>query len=158
VFNCKKVFDYPSSNVNPLGVIKTVAAVALLGSTFLTHAESASSFTKNQEVAKNNAVEFGSVVADNHWTRIEFSKVYIDPVVVIEANNADKNTYIAGIRNIDTKGFEVNVKGCDASKNYTQENVNYSVIDNSEASSIAEPSTIVRQRFAWGECQDSSAI
>jgi len=35
-------------------------------------------------IAETYAQELGNVPAQDHWTRIEFSTTYIDPVAVVE--------------------------------------------------------------------------
>ena len=107
-----------------------------------------------QAVAQSNAQELGGVVANNHWTRIEFGKTYIDPVVVVEASAINPNsTYVVGIRNVDAMGFEIGLKSCNNGADIPlQENVNYSVIDKSRLPSTQDANTKVRQQFSWGEC------
>jgi hypothetical protein len=155
VFNFTKSFQDKFSNVNHLVALKAITAV-LIVSPLIAQAESQkdSNLLNLIAISESNAAELGSVVADDHWTRIEFSKVYVDPVVVIESDaNAVNNTYIAGIRNIDTKGFEINLKSCNNTTEIPlQETINYSVIDNSELPQTSEKNTAIRQPFAWGEC------
>jgi hypothetical protein len=155
VFNFTKSFQDKFSNANRLVVLKTITAV-LIVSPLIAQAESKkdSNLLNLIAISESSAAELGSVVADDHWTRIEFSKVYVDPIVVIEPSiNAANNTYIAGIRNIDTKGFEINLKNCNNSADIPlEETINYSVIDNSELPQTSEKNTTIRQPFAWGEC------
>ncbi len=155
MFNFIKSSDHKFSSVNKLVAIKTIIAV-LSVSPILLHAESKkdANLLNIIEMSRSNAAELGSAVADDHWTRIEFSKMYVDPVVVIEPDvNADNNTYITGIRNIDSKGFEINLKNCnDSSEVPLQETINFSVIDNSQIPPKNEKNTVLRQPFAWGEC------
>ncbi len=150
-----KIFHHTFSNAKKVAAIKAIATV-LLVSPMLLHAESKKddNLLNIIAIADSNAVELGSVVADDHWTRIEFSKVYVDPVVVIESDvNAGNNTYVTGIRNIDSKGFEINLKNCNASSEAPlQETINFSVIDNIELSQSNGNKSVIRQPFAWGEC------
>lgn len=155
MFSLPKSFHPTFFNANRFVAIKSITAV-LLVSPFLVQAEPKqdANLLKIIAIAESNAAELGSVVADGHWTRIEFSKVYVDPVVVIEPDvNIANNAYVAGIRNIDTKGFEINLKPCDNStENPLRETINYSVIDNNELPKTIEKYTVIRQPFAWGEC------
>jgi hypothetical protein len=135
-----------------------VKAAVLTCMPFLAQADQDLFSQKIQLIAESNAMELGSVMADGHWTRIEFSKPYIDPVVVVEPFvETESSSYIAGIRNIDAMGFEINLKNCnDSTEIPLQETINYSVIDNSQLPSAEQKITPVRQRFAWGECAIST--
>jgi hypothetical protein len=135
-----------------------VKATALTFMPFLVQAEQDLFSRKIQLIAESNAMELGSVMADGHWTRIEFSKPYIDPVVVVAPLvDTGNHSFVAGIRNIDAMGFEINLKNCnDSTEIPLQETINYSVIDNSQLPSTEQKSTPVRQRFAWGECAIST--
>ena len=128
--------------------------MGLISKPYFAHAETNAVTSYLQAVAKSNAQELGSAVADKHWTRVEFSTTYIDPVVVFEglAANAN-NVYVVGIRNVDALGFEISLKNCNNSTaTSVQENVNYSVIEKSRLPSTEDTNAKVRQQFSWGEC------
>jgi hypothetical protein len=132
----------------------TALALGLISNPYFAHAETNAVTSYLQAVAKSNAQELGGVIADEHWTRIEFSKTYIDPVVVVEGSVANAhNTYVVGIRNVGAMGFEISLKNCN---NFTgtpvQDNVNYSVIEKDRLPATADTDTQVRQQFSWGEC------
>ena len=91
----------------------TALALGLMSKPYFAHAETNAVTSYLQEVAKSNAQELGGVIADEHWTRIEFSKTYIDPVVVVEGSVANANNpYVVGIRNVDAMGFEISLQNC----------------------------------------------
>jgi hypothetical protein len=143
---------HPVTKTSKLHAMTAIAAAILLGPIHA-HAEPATAVLKLQKAAATNALELGSAVADDHWTRVEFSKVYDDPVVVIEPSidNAN-NTYLVGIRNVDAKGFEINLKSCNNARDFPlQENVNFSVIENGQLPGASQ-APVTKQRFAWGEC------
>jgi hypothetical protein len=132
----------------------TALALGLISKPYVAHAETNAVTSYLQEVAKSNAQELGGVIADEHWTRIEFSTTYIEPIVVFEElfDNAN-NTYVIGIRNVDATGFEVNLKNCDKSSEVSaQEHVNFYVIDKSRLPETESSNAKVRQQFSWGEC------
>ena len=132
----------------------TALALGLMSNPYFAHAETNAVTSYLQDVAKSNARELGEVIADNNWTRIEFSTTYIEPIVVFEEPNDNaNNTYVVGIRNVDATGFEINLKNCDKSSNApVQENVNFSVIDKSQLPATESVNANVRQQFSWGEC------
>jgi hypothetical protein len=79
-------------------------------------------------------------------------------VVVESFFDSGNNSYAVGIRNIDAKGFEINLKSCSNSTEIPlQETINYSVVDNSQLPSTGPANTVIRQRFAWGECATSTS-
>lgn len=158
MFQSTPLFHRQLFGAKRLTAIKTIATVLML-SPVLVLAELDPALLKLQTVAESNAMELGSAVADTHWTRIEFSKVYVDPIVVVEPliDNGN-NAYVVGIRNIDDMGFEINLKNCNNSPEIPlQETINFSVIDNSQLPSAEQANTAVRQRFAWGECVTAAA-
>jgi len=132
----------------------TALALGLISNPYFAHAETNAVTSYLQAVAKSNAQELGGVIADEHWTRIEFSTTYIDPIVVFEGSTANaNNTYVVGIRNVDAMGFEVSLKNCNNSTGIpVQENVNYSVIEKSRLPSTEGSNIKVRQQFSWGKC------
>ena len=152
---CQSV-DSPYSSITDFMRIALLTALALglISKPYFAHAETNAVTSYLQEVAKSNAQELGGVIADEHWTRIEFSTTYIEPIVVFEEpiDNAN-NTYVIGIRNVDATGFEVNLKNCDKSSDVSaQKNVNFSVIEKSRLPATESSNAKVRQQFSWGEC------
>ena len=152
---CQSV-DSPYSSITGFMRIALLTALALglISKPYFAHAETNAVTSYLQEVAKSNAQELGGVISDEHWTRIEFSTTYIEPIVVFEEpiDNAN-NTYVIGIRNVDATGFEVNLKNCDKSSDVSaQENVNFSVIEKNRLPSTESSNANVRQQFSWGEC------
>jgi hypothetical protein len=69
----------------------TALPFVLISNSYFAHAESNFVPSYLQEVAKSNAQELGGVIADEHWTRIEFSTTYIEPIVVSEEPIANAN-------------------------------------------------------------------
>ena len=132
----------------------TALTLGLMSKPYFAHAETNAVTSYLPEVAKSNAQELGGVIADKNWTRIEFSKTYIDPVVVIEGSVANAhNTYVVGIRNVGAMGFEISLQNCNNATGIpVQENVNYSVIEKSQLLLTKDTNTKVRQQFSWGEC------
>ena len=131
----------------------TALSLGLISNPYFAHAETNAVTSYLQEVAKSNAQELGGVISNEHWTRIEFSTTYIEPIVVFkEPIDSANNTYVVSIRNVDATGFEINLKNCDKSSDApVQENVNFSVIDKSQLPAT-ESTANVRQQFSWGEC------
>ena len=94
----------------------TALALGLMSKPYYAHAETNAVTSYLQEIAKSNAQELGCVITDENWTRIKFSKMYIDPVVVVEGSVANANNpYVVGVRNIDAMGFEVSLQTCNYS-------------------------------------------
>ena len=149
---------FPLPNVSISDVkqfaLRSVVVFCLAANPYLAQAEQNAEKVDIQTGAALNAQELGGVIGNDHWTRIEFSKTYIYPVVVVEPSTVQGgNAYVVGIRNVDASGFEINLKGCDGSINpLLQEEVNYSVVDNDQLSSAGQADTRIRQYFAWGEC------
>jgi hypothetical protein len=148
---------------NPITDFKRVAiyatlALGLISNPYLVHAEENPVTSNLQAVAESNAQELGGVIANDHWTRIEFSTTYIDPIVVVEGSIANgNNTYVVGIRNVDEMGFEVSLKNCSNPNDDVQENVDFAVIEKSQLPSTEGPNAEVRQQFSWGECATVAA-
>ena len=133
--------------------IYATLALGLISNPYLAHAENA--VTSNlQALAELYAQESGDVRAEDHWTRIEFSTTYIDPVVVVGGSIANvNNTYVVGIRNIDAMGFEISLENCNNSTGIpSQDNVSYAVIEKSQLLATESANDKVRQQFSWGEC------
>jgi hypothetical protein len=94
--------------------------------------------------------ESNAVFANGQWQRIEFSKTYDNPTVVVEDFvNAIDTPYVVGVRNVDMQGFEISIKNCDGSNTPIQETVSFLVLDknSSEANNVQS-----KQHFSWGEC------
>jgi hypothetical protein len=158
---CQSVdFSYSPITGFKLGAIYATLALGLVSNPYLAHAETNAVTSYLQEDTKPNIHELGGVISDEHWTRIEFSTIHIDPVVVVEGSAANiNNTYVVGIRNVDTMGFEISLKNCNNATDIpVQENVNYSVIEKSRLPSIEGPNTKIRQQFSWGECPATEII
>ena len=147
-------FSYSSITGFKRVALFTALASGLICKPYLAHAEENAVTSNLQAVAESYAQEIGDVPGEDHWTRLEFSTPYIDPVVVIEGSiaNAD-NSYVVGIRNIDAMGFEISLKNCDHSLDIpVQKKVNYAVIEKSQLPSKEVVNAEVRQQFSWGEC------
>jgi hypothetical protein len=157
MFKFAQLCHHPISSVR--GFAALVATVSpLLFNPIPAHAEQGVALLNMQTVAEANALELGSVTAEDHWTRIEFSKVYADPVVIVEPVNNKNNAYIVGVRNVDNMGFEINLKDCNKSNGIPlQETIAYSVIDNTQLPPTDQTKPSIRQHFAWGECATSTA-
>jgi hypothetical protein len=135
----------------------TLLTLGLISKPYLAYADKNAATSSLQTVAESYAQEFGDVLAQDYWTRIEFSTTYIDPVVVVEGLTitAD-NPYVVGIRNVDEMGFEIRLKSCENSNGIpVQEKVNYGVIEKSELPLTEDANAKVRQQFSWGECAAS---
>jgi len=132
----------------------TALSLGLISNPYFAHAETNAVTSYLQEVAKSNAQELGGVIADKNWTRIEFSKTYIDPVVVVEGSVANAhNTYVVGIRNVGAMGFEISLQNCNNATGIpVQENVDFSVIEKSQLPATESSNAKIRQQFSWGEC------
>ena len=137
----------------------TALALGLISKPYFAHAEENAVTSNLQAVAELYAQESSDVLTEDHWTRIEFSTTYIDPIVVIEGSIANvNNTYVVGIRNVDEMGFEISLKNCNNSTDIpVQENVSYAVIEKSQLPSTEGPYAEVRQQFSWGECATAAA-
>jgi opacity protein-like surface antigen len=96
------------------------------------------------------AQESNSAFVSGQWTRVEFSKSYDDPVVVVETLvNNSQTPYMVGVRNIDAMGFEISLRSCDGVEIPLQESINFSVLENKQPVQDADQN---RQVYAWGEC------
>ena len=132
----------------------TVLALGLISKPYIAHANKKAVTSNLQTVAKSYAQELDGVLAQDQWSRVEFSTAYIDPVVVVEGSTASADiSYVVGIRNVDAMGFEIRLKSCDNSNGIpVQKKVNYAVIEKSKLPLTEDASTEVRQQFSWGEC------
>jgi hypothetical protein len=142
-----------------LATIATALALGLLGKPYLAHAEENAVTSNLQALAVSYAQESNDVLAQDHWTRIEFSGTYVDPVVVVEGSSANENhAYVVGIRNVDEMGFEISLKNCNKSTgNPVQEDVNYAVIERNQLPGTEDAKAKIRQQFSWGECTTAAA-
>ncbi len=94
--------------------------------------------------------ESNAVFANAQWQRVEFSKTYDNPIVVVDTLvNAIESPYVVGVRNVDTLGFEISIKSCDGADIPLQESINFLVLERNPSEPDAEQS---RQHFAWGDC------
>lgn len=138
----------------------TALALGLISKPYFAHAEGNAVTSNFQAVAELYAQEIGDVLAEDHWTRIEFGTTYIDPIVVVEGSTANvAGTYVVvGIRNVDGMGFEISLKNCNNSTDIpAQENVSYAIIEKSQLPLTEGPNAEVRQQFSWGECATAAA-
>lgn len=96
------------------------------------------------------AQESNAVFANGQWQRIEFSKTYYNPTVVVEdLVNAIDTPYVVGVRNVDMQGFEISIKNCDGSGSPLQESVSFLVLEKNPS----EPNSLQsKQHFSWGDC------
>jgi hypothetical protein len=157
---CQSVaFSYSSIAGFKLVTLVTALALGLIGKPYLAHAEENIVMSNIQSLAESYAQESNDVLAQDHWTRIEFSGTYIDPVVVVEGSSANKNnSYVVGIRNVDEMGFEISLKNCNKSTgNPVQEDVNYAVIERNQLPATEDAKAEIRQQFSWGECTTAAA-
>jgi hypothetical protein len=154
--NQYQTVDSPYSSITGFMRISFLTALALgmISNPYFAHAETNAVTSYLQEVAKSNAQELGGVITDEHWIRIEFSKTYVDPVVVVEGSAANlHSSYVVGIRNVDKLGFEISLQSCNnATSIPVQENVNFSVIEKTQLPATESSNTKIRQQFSWGEC------
>lgn len=94
--------------------------------------------------------ESNAVFANGQWQRVEFSKTYDNPTVVVEdLRNAIDTPYVVGVRNVDMQGFEISIKNCADSDTPIQESVSFLVL---EKNPLVPNSVQSRQHFSWGDC------
>ena len=129
--------------------------LGLISKPYFAHAEENAVTSNLQAVAELYTEEIYEVLAEDHWTRIEFSTLYIDPIVVVEGSSTNvNNTYVVGIRNVDEMGFEISLKNCNNSTDIpVQENISYAIIEKSQLPLTEDSNADVRQQFSWGECE-----
>jgi len=160
LIQCQSV-DSPYHLITGFKLVTLVSALALclIAKPYLAHAETNADTSNLQTLAVSYAQESNYVLAQDHWNRIEFSGTYIDPVVVVEDSSANgNNSYVVGIRNVDTMGFEISLKNCSKSAgNPIQEDVNYAVIEKAQLPATEGANTEIRQQFSWGECTSAAA-
>lgn len=135
-------------------VLNLALTLILLANSYTVLADQSSAQQNLQTVvAAAISQEAGGVTANDKWTRIEFSKPYTDPIIVVDPIKVnDESAYVVGIRNVDTTGFEINLRSCNSTPNaQLQETVNYSVLENSGLST-RQGNSPIRQVYAWGEC------
>lgn len=139
--------------------MRIALALWLVSQPYFVHAEENVVTSNLQAAAESYAQELGGVIGNDHWTRVEFSTTYINPIVVVKRSIASvNNTYVVGIRNVDEMGFEIRLKNCNNSADIpVQESVNYAVIEKSQFFSAESSSAEVRQLFSWGECATVAA-
>jgi hypothetical protein len=139
---------------NQTKTLGAVLALNLIAMPYLAHAEQNAVTSNLQALAVSYAQESNAVLAQDHWTRIEFSGTYSDPIVVVNGSGTNENTsYVVGIRNVDAMGFEISLKNCTNSTNSpVQEDVSYAVMEKSQLPVTGDANADIRQRFLWGEC------
>jgi hypothetical protein len=142
-----------------LVTLVTALALGLIAKPYIAHAEENAVTSNLQALAVSYSQESNNVLAQDHWTRIEFSGTYVDPVVVVEGSSANENnSYVVGIRNVDEMGFEISLKNCNKSTgNPVQEDVNYAVIERNQLPATEDAKAEFRQQFSWGECTTAAA-
>lgn len=153
--------DNPFTGFKKAAIYATLA-LGLISNPYLAHANknAVTSNLQAQAVAESYAHELGDARVEEHWTRIEFSSTYIDPVVVVEGSLGNGDIYyVVGIRNVDAMGFEVSLKNCSNSNGIPiQENINYAVIEKSQLPLTDDPNAAeLSQQFSWGECTAAAA-
>lgn len=137
---------------NQTKTLGVALALSLIAMPYLGHAEQNSVTSNLQALAVSYAQESNAVLAQDHWTRIEFSGTYNDPVVVVNGSSANENnSYVVGIRNVDAMGFEISLKNC-TNASPVQEDVSYAVIERSKLPVTDNANADIRQKFMWGEC------
>ena len=152
---CQSVdFSYNSITGFKRITLFTALVLGLISKPYFAHAEENAVTSNLQAVAELYAEEIDEVLAEDHWTRIEFSTLYIDPVVVVEGSITNvNNTYVVGIRNVDEMGFEISLKNCNNSTDIpVQEYISYAIIEKTQLPSTEDSNAEVRQQFSWGEC------
>ena len=59
-------------------------------------------------------IEIGEVYVDHTWTRVDFEKTYVDPIVIANPlSNNDRDPAVVRIQNVDTTGFDIRVQEWD---------------------------------------------
>ena len=147
-------FSYRTIIGYKLITLVTALALGLIGKPYLAHAEEETAVISNIHArAEFYAQGSHDMLAQDHWTPIEFSGANIDPVVVVEDSSANENhAYVAGICNVDTMGFEISLKNCsNSASNPLQEDVNYAVIERSQLPATEYAKAEIRQQFSRGE-------
>jgi hypothetical protein len=150
--------DFPYRTIISFKLITLVTALALglIGKPYLAHAKENAVISNVHALAEFYAQGSNDLLAQDHWTRIEFSGTYIDPVVVVEGSSASENhAYVVDICNVDTRGFEISLKNC---SNPLQEDFNYTVIEKSQLPSTEVAKAEIRQQFSWGNVQQQLQI
>jgi hypothetical protein len=139
---------------NQTNTLGAALALSLIAMPYLAHAEQNPATSNLQALAVSYAQESNAVLAQDHWTRIEFSGTYNDPVVVVNGSSANENnSYVVGIRNVDAMGFEISLKNCtNATNGPVQEDVSYAVIERNQLPVTEDDNADIRQKFLWGEC------
>jgi len=148
---CQAVdFSYSSMTGFKRVAIYATLALGLISNPYLAHAEENAVTSNLQALAELYAQESGDVRAEDHWTRIEFSTTYIDPVVVVGGSIANvNNTYVVGIRNVDAMGIEISLENCNNSTDIpSQNNVSDAVIEKSQLPETESGNDKLRQQFS----------
>ncbi|MCF6355679.1 MAG: choice-of-anchor D domain-containing protein [Candidatus Polarisedimenticolaceae bacterium] len=94
-------------------------------------------FTAISDTLLLSSIEMGEVSVDDQWKRVEFSKTFTDPVVVIKpASLNDSSPAVVRVRNVDAQGFEVRIQEweyllalLDNSAAHAEEQVGYLVLE-----------------------------
>jgi hypothetical protein len=107
-----------------------------------------------QDNAAMFALEQSESLADERWTRVEFTQWMVDPIVVAKPLNEQRgDPFVIGIRNIDTTGFEVRVRHCNKEDKKQPELFSYYVLERSQYQLTDDIFVDAKQRFLWGKCE-----
>ncbi len=76
-------------------------------------------------------MEMGEITVDSNWKRIEFTRAFVDPVVIAKPISLrDVDPSIVRIRNVDDTGFEIRVQEWDYLDGlHSEETVGYLVVE-----------------------------
>ncbi|GEM_PF-3829677 len=97
----------------------------------------AAEFTAISDTLLLSSIEMGEVGVGDQWQRVEFSKSFVDPVVVIKpASLNDPSPAVVRVRNVGAQGFEVRIQEweyleilLDNSPAHAEEQVGYVVME-----------------------------
>jgi hypothetical protein len=107
-----------------------------------------------QDNAPLLALEQNESLADERWTRVEFARWMVDPIVVAQPLNEQAGApFVIGIRNINTTGFEVKVRHCNQEDKRQPEPFSYYVLERDQYLLADNTSVEAKQRFLWGKCE-----
>jgi hypothetical protein len=107
-----------------------------------------------QDNAAMLALEQREALANESWTRIEFTQWMVDPIVVAKPLNAQTHDpFVIGIRNIDTTGFEVRIRHCNEEDKKQPEPFSYYILERGQYLLADKTFMDAKQRFLWGKCE-----
>jgi hypothetical protein len=100
------------------------------------------------------ALEQSESLADESWTRVEFTRWMVDPIVVAKPLNEQAgDPFVIGIRNINTTGFEVRVRHCNKEDKRQPVLFSYYVLERDQYLLADKTFMDAKQRFLWGKCE-----